>query len=66
MAFDLRTNNLSGISIIDQPGGVIADQNNFVDLYSYAEKECPELIPQLHMQNGKGRISVSRFVKMVD
>lgn len=57
MAFDLRTNNLSGVSVIDQPGGVNATAENFIDPYSYAEKYQPELIPQLHMANGLGKIT---------
>lgn len=56
MAFDLRTNNLAGVSVIDQPGGVIATQENFIDVYSYAQQYQPELVPQLHYANGLGKI----------
>lgn len=57
MAFSLRPNNLTGVAVIDQPGGVNATAENFIDLYSYAEKYQPELIPQLHMANGLGKIT---------
>lgn len=57
MAFDLRTNNLSGIALIDQPGGTIATQENFISTYDYAQLYMPELIPQLHYANGLGRIT---------
>ncbi|RDY57571.1 hypothetical protein [Flagellimonas nanhaiensis] len=57
MPFDLRTNNLTGVAVIDQPAGVNATSSNFIDLYTYAEKYQPELIPQLHMAHGKGKIT---------
>lgn len=57
MAFDLQSDNLSGVAVMDQPAGTIATSDNFIDLYSYAEKYQPELIPQLHMRNGKGKIT---------
>jgi hypothetical protein len=57
MAFTLNANNLSGIATIDQPGGVNASAANFIDLYDYAQQYQPELIPQLHMANGKGKIT---------
>lgn len=57
MAFDLLTTNLGGDAIIDQPAGIKADSHNYIDLYTYAEKYMPELIPQLHMANGKGKIT---------
>lgn len=57
MAFDLRTNNLTGPALIDQPGGVLATQENFISTYDYAQQFMPELIPQLHYANGLGRIT---------
>ena len=57
MAFDLLGTNLSGIAVIDQPGGVTATAANFILAYDYAEKYMPELIPQLHMANGLGKIT---------
>lgn len=62
MAFDLRTNNLTGVSVIDQPGGVIATSENHIDLYDYAMQYQPELIPELHMRNGLG--SITGFMRM--
>ncbi len=63
MAFDLRPNNLSGLSIITQPAGVIAGADNFIDLYTYAQQYCPELVPQLYMRNGMG--SIRGFLEIV-
>lgn len=57
MAFTLSANNLSGIATIDQPGGVNATAANFIDLYDYAQQYQPELIPKLHLANGKGKIT---------
>jgi hypothetical protein len=57
MAFSLLTNNLTTTSIIDQPGGVAASADNFITSYDYAEKYMPELVPQLYLANGKGKIS---------
>ena len=55
--FDLRTNNLTAGAVIDQPGGVVATADSFIDSYTYAEQWMPELIPQLHMANGLGKIT---------
>jgi hypothetical protein len=57
MAFDLKVNNLTGVSVITQPGGVVATPANFITLYDYAKQYQPELIPELHYQNGKGSIT---------
>lgn len=57
MAFDLKTNNLTGVAVIDQPGGVVATDANFITLYDYATQYQPELIPELHYANGKGSIT---------
>lgn len=57
MAFDLLVNNNSGLAVIDQPGGTLATEANFIDLYTYAQQYMPELIPQLHMANGLGKIT---------
>lgn len=56
MAFELLDTNLSGFALIDQPGGVNATAANFIDPYDYAQQYQPELIPQLHLANGLGRI----------
>ena len=58
MAFDLRTNTILGeVSVIDQPGGVAATQENFIQSYDYAQQYQPELIPKMHYANGTGRIT---------
>lgn len=57
MAFQLLDDNLTGFSIIDQPGGVNATTANFIDPYDYATQYKPELIPRLHMANGLGKIT---------
>lgn len=56
MAFELLASNLLGSAIIDQPAGVIATSENFIDSYDYATQFMPELISELHMRNGKGSI----------
>jgi hypothetical protein len=56
MPFDLKDSNLTGLSIIDQPGGLIATKENFITLYDYAQQYQPELIPDLVYANGKGSI----------
>jgi len=57
MAFDLKTNNLLGVAVIDQPGGTIATQDNWISLYDYATEKQPELISKLYMRNGGGNIT---------
>lgn len=56
MAFELLNTNLLGNAIIDQPGGTLATSDNFIDPYTYATIYQPELVPELHMRNGKGSI----------
>lgn len=57
MAFDLKDNNLSGLSIITTPDSSLrALPENFVNLYDYAQQFQPELIPDLMYANGKGSI----------
>jgi len=57
MAFQLKEQNLTGLSVITNPGGLIPTSANYITLYDYAMKYSPELIPQLHFANGKGRIT---------
>ncbi len=61
MAFELSINNLSGVAVIDQPGGVLATNGNFTTLYDYATQYSPELVKKLHWANGKGKIT--QFLK---
>lgn len=56
MSFELLSTNLLGSAIIDQPAGVLATSENFIDPYTYASQYQPELIPELHMRNGKGSV----------
>ncbi|MDR2223561.1 MAG: hypothetical protein LBE34_12655 [Flavobacteriaceae bacterium] len=57
MAFDLKENNLSGLSIIDNTKNeLVATPYNFISLYDYAMHYQPELIPDLVYANGKGSI----------
>ncbi|WGK93794.1 MULTISPECIES: hypothetical protein [Flavobacterium] len=57
MAFDLKTNNLSGLAIITEPDSALrATPENFVNLYDYAQQFQPELIPEMMFANGKGSI----------
>lgn len=57
MAFDLKDENLTGVSVITQPGGVTRGAENFITLYDYATQYKPHLIPELHYANGKGSIT---------
>jgi hypothetical protein len=53
----LQENNLSGLSVIDQPAGVIATNANFKSLYDYTTQYQPHLVKDLHYANGKGSIT---------
>jgi len=57
MAFNLPNNNLSGLAVITQPGGLIKTADNFITLYDYAQQYAPHLIKELHYANGKGSIT---------
>ena len=63
MAFDLLNSNLSSVSVIDAPAGVFAGPDNFINLYTVAEKYEKALIPQLHIAHGRGKIV--QFHKMI-
>jgi hypothetical protein len=57
MAFDLKENNLSGLSVITNPDSSWrTTPENFISLYDYSQKYQPELIPELMYANGKGSI----------
>lgn len=56
MAFELLVNNLTGASVIDQPGGLIPGSNNWIDPYNYAMVYQPDLMAKLHFSNGKGKL----------
>jgi hypothetical protein len=57
MAFDLKDQNLTGVSVITQPGGVTRTKENFITVYDYLTQYKPHLIPELHYANGKGSIT---------
>ena len=57
MAFDLKNQNLTGVSVITQPGGVTRSKENFITVYDYLTQYQPHLIPELHYANGKGSIT---------
>lgn len=63
MAFNLLANNLTQVSVIDRPAGVIQGQDNFITLYTVGDKYEKALIPQLHMAHGRGK--VLQFVRML-
>lgn len=63
MAFDLRTNNLTGVSVLTDTLGLLATQENFTTLYDYANVNSPELEKELFYANGKG--SITGFLKAV-
>jgi hypothetical protein len=57
MSYDLRENNLGGLSVIkDTNNELVATPHNFINLYDYAMHYQPELIPDLVYANGKGSI----------
>jgi len=63
MAFNLLPGNLTNVSAIDNPAGLIAGPDNFIDLYTVGDKYEKALIPQLHMANGRGK--VMPFLKLM-
>lgn len=57
MAFDLKTNNETGVAVITQPGGTTRTQENFITVYDYLMQYKPHLLPELYYANGKGSIT---------
>lgn len=57
MAFTLKNNTTTGDPSIVSPSGQLATPANFIDPYSYAMQYTPELVPELHLQRGKGKIT---------
>lgn len=53
----LITGNLVKPNALTSPTGVKASAANFIDPYTYAQQFQPDLLPQLYMKNGKGRIT---------
>ena len=56
MAFDLKANNNLATPSLVSPSGQLATAATFIDPYSYAMQYQPDLLPELHLQKGKGRI----------
>lgn len=54
----VKTNNLSGLAVITDANQIPKNTTgaDFVDIFTYADKEQPELIPELVYQYGKGSI----------
>ena len=63
MPFDLLLNNLSGASVVDQPGGLIPGSNNWIDPYNYAMVYQPDLMAKLHFANGRGKLF--KFIELM-
>lgn len=53
----LKQTNLSGQNPLISPSGQIADAKNFIDPYTYAQQFQPELLPEMHLKHGKGKIT---------
>jgi hypothetical protein len=54
----VKANNLSGLAVITDANQIPKNTTgaDFVDIFTYADKEMPELIPELVYQYGKGSI----------
>lgn len=57
MAFALKTNTNLAVDSLYSPAGQLATAANFIDPYTYAIQYQPELVPELHLKNGKGKIT---------
>lgn len=53
----LIAGNTSQSNALYSPTGVAASAANFIDPYTYAQQYKPDLLPELYMKNGKGRIT---------
>lgn len=56
MAFDLKNENILGTGVLPSPSGALATSDNFIDPYSYAMIYKPELMKEVHLQRGKGKL----------
>jgi len=57
MAFALKTNTILGDNSLVSPSGQLATAATFIDPYTYALQYAPELLPEIHLQKGKGLIT---------
>lgn len=55
MAFSLKTDNLTGPSLVS-PSGQLATAANYIDPYTYAMQYQPDLLGKIHLQKGKGKL----------
>lgn len=53
----LLNNNLKGVAVIVNPGGLKATPYNYKSLYDYATQYQPELVPDLFYANGSGDLT---------
>jgi hypothetical protein len=53
----LKANTTLGVDSLYSPTGQLATAANFIDPYSYAIQYQPELVPELHLKYGKGKIT---------
>jgi hypothetical protein len=49
--------NTTRANALVSPTGVRATAKNFIDPYTYAQHFQPDLLPELYMRNGRGRIT---------
>lgn len=56
MAFALKTNNVLATPSLVSPSGQLASAANFIDPYTYAQQYAPDLLGELHLQKGRGKI----------
>lgn len=57
MAAGLQANNLSGVAVITNPGGLKATPYNMITLYDYYTQFQPHLMHELYYANGRGDIT---------
>lgn len=56
MAFVLKNNNTLGTPSLVSPSGQLATAATFIDPYTYAQQYAPDLLGELHLQKGRGKI----------
>lgn len=63
MAFQLLVNNLTGASVIDQPGGMTPGSSNWLDTYNYGMVYQQDLMAKMHFANGRGKLF--KFIELM-
>jgi|TARA_Y100000310_G_C20704425_1_gene834143 hypothetical protein len=56
MAFTLKDNNILGTGSLTSPSGQLATAANYIDPYTYAMQYEPDLLGEVHLQKGKGKL----------